>query len=252
MYSHSEGESPKESSQVLKLKAGLFRQKSRNDRFGFTLAEVLITLGIIGVVAALTLPSIISRNQKKQLELALKKQYTVAQQALLQMATDREEPVKAGDFPVWTFAKEYSVYFNILRYCGNTGCVGQESGDGGYDVKTYKTYNKSRIVMSDKLDDGQFQLVDGATYIIENPDPASKRLFITVDVNGYKKLPNAWGHDLFTFQITEDGKFLPMGAAETLYVDKNKYCSPTSSNGENGIGCTYAAMTDPNYWKNLP
>ena len=32
---------------------------------GFTLAEVLITLGIIGVVAALTLPSVIQKYQKK-------------------------------------------------------------------------------------------------------------------------------------------------------------------------------------------
>ena len=33
---------------------------------GFTLAEVLITLGIIGVVAALTLPSLITNYRKKQ------------------------------------------------------------------------------------------------------------------------------------------------------------------------------------------
>lgn len=38
----------------------------------FTLAEVLITLGIIGVVAALTLPAIIQKNNKKVLKLLLK------------------------------------------------------------------------------------------------------------------------------------------------------------------------------------
>lgn len=41
----------------------------------FTLAEVLITLGIIGVVAALTLPAIIQKNNKKSLEVAFKKSY---------------------------------------------------------------------------------------------------------------------------------------------------------------------------------
>lgn len=40
---------------------------------GFTLAEVLITLGIIGVVASMTLPSIVNNNQNKQLEAGLKK-----------------------------------------------------------------------------------------------------------------------------------------------------------------------------------
>lgn len=46
-------------------KNGLFRQKFRNDRFGFTLAEVLITLGIIGVVAAITMPVLIANHRKK-------------------------------------------------------------------------------------------------------------------------------------------------------------------------------------------
>lgn len=37
-------------------------------KFGFTLAEVLITLGIIGVIAALTLPSLIQKNRLKNLK----------------------------------------------------------------------------------------------------------------------------------------------------------------------------------------
>ena len=37
------------------------------DKFAFTLAEVLITLGIIGIVAAMTLPTIIQNNIKKKL-----------------------------------------------------------------------------------------------------------------------------------------------------------------------------------------
>ena len=44
-------------------------------RCAFTLAEVLITLGIIGVVAALTMPSLIQNKQKKELETAFKKSY---------------------------------------------------------------------------------------------------------------------------------------------------------------------------------
>lgn len=35
---------------------------------GFTLAEILITLGIIGVVAALTLPAVIANSKKKKLQ----------------------------------------------------------------------------------------------------------------------------------------------------------------------------------------
>lgn len=49
----------------------------------FTLAEVLITLGIIGIVAALTLPSVITKYQKKQTVAQLKKAYSTISQALV-------------------------------------------------------------------------------------------------------------------------------------------------------------------------
>lgn len=39
--------------------------------FAFTLAEVLVTLGIIGVVAAITMPTLVANNREKQLITAL-------------------------------------------------------------------------------------------------------------------------------------------------------------------------------------
>ena len=45
----------------------------------FTLAEVLITLGIIGVVAAITLPTLINETQRKQDGVKIKKFYSVMQ-----------------------------------------------------------------------------------------------------------------------------------------------------------------------------
>ena len=48
---------------------------------GFTLAEVLITLGIIGVVAAMTLPALINRVTYKEMETGLQKNYSLIQQA---------------------------------------------------------------------------------------------------------------------------------------------------------------------------
>lgn len=48
----------------------------------FTLAEVLITLGIIGIVAAMTLPDLVQKQQKKQTTVALKKFYSSFQNAI--------------------------------------------------------------------------------------------------------------------------------------------------------------------------
>ncbi len=62
---------------------------------GFTLAEVLITLGIIGVVAALTMPSLTASYRKKVVETRLQKFYSVMQQAVTLSEVDN------GDRSVW-------------------------------------------------------------------------------------------------------------------------------------------------------
>lgn len=56
----------------------------RRARFGFTLAEVLITLGIIGIVAAMTIPTLMNKSQDNQFKVAYKKAYSSASQAWLQ------------------------------------------------------------------------------------------------------------------------------------------------------------------------
>lgn len=85
--------------------------------------------------------------------------------------------------------------------------------------------------------------------MIENPSSSVPRLFISVDVNGMNKKPNVFGRDLFTFEITPEGKLLPMGAEGTTYTDTDKYCSKNSNDRLNGIACTAKALSDPDYFK---
>ena len=49
-----------------------------------------------------------------------------------------------------------------------------------------------------------------------------------------------------------DGRLLPMGAEGTDYTNHSTYCSPNSSDGLNGISCTYKAIYDKKYFTNLP
>ncbi|MCD8024550.1 MAG: hypothetical protein LUE64_03350, partial [Candidatus Gastranaerophilales bacterium] len=98
-----------------------------------------------------------------------------------------------------------------------------------------------------------FILNDGMMVFFENSITSDLRLFISVDVNGAGNKPNKWGHDLFTFEIdAETGALLPMGHPDSHYTDENTYCSKTNSNNVNGIACTYKALTEKDYFKNLP
>lgn len=66
-----------------------------NKKFAFTLAEVLITLGIIGVVAALTIPTLIANHQKEVVGTRLKKFYSSFNQAIQMSVAEN------GDFSTW-------------------------------------------------------------------------------------------------------------------------------------------------------
>ena len=64
-------------------------EKIMTKRFGFTLAEVLITLGIIGVVAAMTMPTLMNSTQGAQYKAAYKKALSAISQAVtLNVALD--------------------------------------------------------------------------------------------------------------------------------------------------------------------
>ena len=225
-------------------------------KVAFTLAEILITLGIIGVVAALTLPTLIQNNQKKQFQVGLQKGYSELLQALDAYKNDTGMTLTLKDCYGETtgiFKNLIKPYLKVLVDCGDSQadsnydkCV--QNGYYSQDKKhTYKTYSGKKAAES-YFDDGQLVLTDGSILMFENP-LHSTRVFVSIDVNGFKKGPNQWGVDLFTFQLMEDGKLLPMGMAGTYYTFDVEYCSKVAANTYNGIACTARALYDKDFWK---
>jgi len=102
----------------------------------FTLAEVLITLGIIGVVAALTIPSLIANYKDKETIVKLKKVYSVLSQAYQRAVFDNGAPdswnlVAAGDSQgAQNLANTLNQYLNVGKNCGpNDGCYVTQGPD---------------------------------------------------------------------------------------------------------------------------
>ena len=96
-----------------------FTSHFSHKRTAFTLAEVLITLGIIGIVASLTLPNIIYNYQKHVVETRLQKFYSTINQAV-RMAEqdygDRENWAQQGNQNEIEFINKYYVpYLNVTK-----------------------------------------------------------------------------------------------------------------------------------------
>ena len=228
----------------------------------FTLAEVLITLGIIGVVAAMTIPSLINSYQHKVLETQFKKAYAILYQLVLQVQNDAGMPLNVKDYSYAYTGDKWKLYnalkpYIIANFCKNTDCIDKiEVDDGtGQNMKSYRTYNNEANTSSYYMECGGFILPDGMSVYIEAWN--DQNLMLSVDVNGVSKRPNRWGHDLFTFSIdNETGKLVPNGV-DGSYVSsarRTSYCNSSSgySFKDNGLSCSYYALNEPDYFKNLP
>ena len=208
---------------------------------GFTLAEVLITLSIIGVVAALTIPSVINNVYKKQLEIGFKKSYSTISQALEMYYAENGERI-TSDIAQNQLYPILIKHIKTVKECGIRveSCVQSDS-----DI--YQNYNATNGIRMGKFISGQFIINDGSLVLLEN-SAINNQVFMSIDVNGYNKKPNRLGHDLFMFQINNNGKLLPMGLEGTDYLT----CSKDSTSDLNGAGCTAKAVSDKDYFKNLP
>ncbi len=171
----------------------------------FTLAEVLITLGIIGVVAAMTMPTLIANYQKNRAITQLKKAYSELSQAV------RLSEAYNGETKEWNYnlsAKDfYEAYLkNYLKSI-------QELSYGDYNVKYINLDNSNcEEAWCNQAESYYVMLADGAVIAvsswIDNGDD-TKYKAITIDING-KKGPNKSGIDYFAYTIQERG-LVPYG-----------------------------------------
>lgn len=224
------------------------------NKFAFTLAEVLITLGVIGAVAAITIPGLINNYKAIQFHSKFKKNYSLLSQALKIAQEDGVvfEEVAYGASDRFEMVNAFKKYLAGVVDCENSKnrklklCLLVTYGSNDSYKDGYKTFSsKSPDLTNQSLfDDGQILLQDG-TVVFFNAD--GRMLGLSVDINGVMSPPNRWGYDLFTFQI-KDENLIPMGSNGSKYVDKNVYCSLDSESNLNGIACTSMA-TDLNYFK---
>jgi len=169
----------------------------------FTLAEVLITLGIIGVVAALTLPPLVKNYKKQVIANQLKKAYNTIQNGIKMSEIDNGYMSEWPAGPSLVMADYYDTYwkpyFKGIRICSNMLACGYGS-DVIRNPKKWSGLNWALVTGSTRL---LFQLADGTVlFIPKSTTGAGGKITyvnsIYVDVNGPKP-PNTYQLDVFLF-----------------------------------------------------
>ena len=206
-------------------------------KVAFTLAEVLITLGIIGVVAALTLPNLIANYQEKVATVRLKKVYSTISNAYNLLLEDEGDPTQWSDVEDFVdISQKFAKYINKAKVCniGDTGCFKHVQRKDLTGKAVDVLYQRGAIVLSD----GAVIGFDSQVSLEESLQCSRLNHCFTIvtDINGDKK-PNQWGVDTFTFHVGKK-QILPRGAASTHGAGKT--CIPTGGGSQgwwNGSGC---------------
>ena len=194
----------------------------------FTLAEVLITLGIIGIVAAMTIPTLISKYEEKSTVSKLLKLYSTLNQAYLSIQAEEGPITNWSGYPRESDAdfqqnateyvfEQFKPYLKIARDCGyDAGCFpdgNYKRFDGGNTISLLTgSSTKRRMVM---LSDGSTIAFTGHTKNYEG------YVWLYVDTNGLHG-PNTFGVDFFEFHLHEN-TILP-GGIENEYGDYLQRC----------------------------
>ncbi len=219
--------------------------RNRRVAAGFTLAELLITLGIIGIVAAMTLPTLIQNHQKKQFLTQAKVVYNILNNALEFSKVQYGTNIKDWEFleegsnlqkSMFFFEKYLQPNLKVIEYCKTSSVTPacQHSikmhGYNGSDFSSFTPqpdYGTAFVLSNSAIINIQAGKIHSDSY----------RVRILYDVNGIKK-PNFMGKDVFIIELGggqgggDINKFLPYG------YSKNKDCSYYKNEFQADLTCS--------------
>lgn len=212
-------------------------------KVAFTLSEVLVVLGVIGVIASLTVPSLIQNTQNTGQAVKLKKEFLAMQSAFDSIKSENRGIIA----PIFTFASDqnsnsmatantFAAKLNVIKNCGlSSGCLYTSKvklPNGQTWATNFETTTSSYAKMV--LADGSMLALSanstgcGPTSVKVNDSCA----MYYIDINGANR-PNVMGKDVFVFWISRDG-IVPAGS----YKDDQWSCDPTSTHASAIGGCT--------------
>ena len=204
-------------------------------KFAFTLAEVLITLGIIGIVAAMTIPTLMQKYYEKQTVTKLKETYSILSQALKLCGEENGYPEEWGitgrnKESTAIVAEKIMPFLKISLDCG----MNMEKSDRCFPEISKKLNGQDTPVPNDTK--YFVSLLNGTSLGIESAEiQVGIYLYFLVDTNGVAP-PNTWGKDIFEFSYRQDIGLVPSGHPD---IGGNSYKEFCYDEADDGWGCAY-------------
>lgn len=201
-------------------------------RRGFTLAEVLITLGIIGVVSALTIPSVINKHQKKVTATKLQKSVSILNQAYRLSVAEAGEHDNSYEIGSDEYFNTYwKPYLKSVKICPRNSNGHKQCGYSKHQPFLWANNTASDREFTRNEDDRTtFYTPDGFLYTIYTALDGNIRKDngILVDINGSQG-PNRFGRDVFLLTRTKE-MIVPDGYDKTD-TEINTNCSKSGQGG---------------------
>jgi len=228
-------------------------KKTAPKKLGFTLAEVLITLGVIGIVAALTIPPLVANYQKSVYVTQLQKFYAEFQVGAKSYyaSQDCQDLKCTGSFDGATAWAIPSLEPNLEDFVSKSFKITKSYGfEGTYDVAArYLAYAWDQSQYCFTNAQYSFMTADGFLVGIQTDTSEGCVIFdnvcatVYVDINGFKG-PNIFGRDAFQFYLLNDGSLIAEGSKQWQ-----------KEQAQNWVGFpdeVIESATSPYYWRNNP
>jgi prepilin-type N-terminal cleavage/methylation domain-containing protein len=236
---------------ILNLIQNLMQNKKIKRKAAFTLAEVMITILVVAVIAALTIPGLMTQYKRIVLDKQFRKAYSQLTQAVKLWQEEETEDIWGNYYNANTTEKANELQGAFYKYLKGS-YLPKDISSAKYPYYT-SAKNSTTIIhycpascCGNPVNSNAFLTFDNVMYYVCAGDNVVN---FAIDINGYNKGPNKWGIDYFDFEIGSDN--ILYAPEEGYYGCKAYDRHQHDTGGNDGMACSYYALRDKDYFKKI-